>query len=570
MTVQQEYHVDLTTNGSGSAETEASPQGVYPEYVWPQQLDQYDAHPAHILQRLDAHDRYQLELKLDYELIEGQQTRYEVQTYFFVPRALGISADTYTRSEFFRDLQNHIRLKTPEFALPDLLHSAESPLRRLEQIVQADDWPDAHYADALITSFKFLRATLKSTLREHWRPFASYNGAATQHLPSINYALKLPAAIEQFLYVTTELSRRFHQLYPALAAANLHSDVLQAYGLTDESISLLIEENLLGAYELTSDRLASGQRDGLRQALRTAIQRETQHRQKHGAGSVLRRNGKNEEFLYRSSVLKKFTSSVLFLSTAVEREGVTQEHVLYALAAGISMIFATVIAFYAQRVYGNFTTPLFVALVVGYMFKDRIKELGRAFFARSLHNRLYDRRIVVKTLDGEHEIGYIREKVRFVSEQAAPPAVLKARNRQLLSDIANDGQGEQVICYAKEVVLFKDIFRKLYGESPPIRGLNDIMRYDVHQLLRKMANPPEQIHARWRRTQDGALPQGLSRQYCVGLPCAHTHPRRSDHQNPPGPRPQRHQARRATAGLTFAHSAHFFYNGVKKHVLRQR
>ncbi|MEZ4707280.1 MAG: hypothetical protein R3A44_08745 [Caldilineaceae bacterium] len=484
--MQKEYQPDSTTNGSDVAEPEVPLQGVYPEYLWPQQLDQYDAHPAHILQRLDAHDRYQLELKLDYELIEGQQTRYEVQTYFFVPRSLGISADTYTRAEFFRDLQNHIRLKTPEFTLPDLLHSAESPLHHLEQIVQAADWPNAHYADALITSFKFLRAILKSTLREHWRPFAIYSGALT----SVKDEIKLAAAIEQFLYVTTALASRFHRLYPTIAAANLHADVLQAYGLTDESISLLIEENLLGAYELASDRLTgSGQREGLRRALRMAVQRETQHRKKHGAGSVLRRSGKNEEFLYRSSVLKKFTSSVLFLSTAVEREGVTQEHVLYALAAGISMIFATVIAFYAQRVYGNFTTPLFVALVVGYMFKDRIKELGRAFFARSLHNRLYDRRIVVKTLDGEHEIGYIREKVRFVSEQAAPPAVLQARNRQLLSDIANDGQGEQVICYAKEVVLYKDIFRKLYGESLPIRGLNDIMRYDVHQLLRKMANP---------------------------------------------------------------------------------
>ena len=487
---QKEYHFDLSTNGSASAEAKSPSQGVYPEFVWPQQLERYETHPAHILQRLDAHDRYQLELKLDYELIEGRQTRYEVQTYFFVPRSLGISADTYSRSEFFRDLQNHIRLKTPEFALPDLLNSPESPLHRLEQIVQAADWPNARYADALITSFKFLRAILKSTLREHWRPFAKFDRAAEPRAASSKTEIRLSLATEQFLYVIAELSRRFRQLYPIIAAANLPDDVLRAYELTDESISLLIEENMLGAYELVSEKMVSqSQREGLRKALRIAILRETNHRRKHGAGSIMSRSGHNEEFLYRSSVLKKFTSSVLYLSTAVEREGVTQEQLLYALAAGISMIFATVIAFYAQRVYGNFTTPLFVALVVGYMFKDRIKEFGRAFFARSLHNRLYDRRIVVKTLDGEHEIGHIREKVRFMSERDTPPAVLDARNRQLLSDIANDGQGEQVICYAKEVVLYKDIFHKIYGKGLQIRGLNDIMRYDVHQLLRKMANP---------------------------------------------------------------------------------
>ena len=37
------------------------------------------------------------------------------------------------------------------------------------------------------------------------------------------------------------------------------------------------------------------------------------------------------------------------------------------------MIFATGIAFAFQQKYGNFTIPLFVALVISYMLKDRIK-----------------------------------------------------------------------------------------------------------------------------------------------------------------------------------------------------
>lgn len=488
MFARKQRHNNLIQNG---ADPTVSPQGVYSDFDWPRQGDDaYTINPAYILQRVDAHDRYQLELKLDYELIEGQKTHYEVQTYIFVPRTLGISADTYPQAEFFRDLQNRIRLKTPEFTLPDLLQSTDSPLRHMEQTIQATDWGGAERDDALIISLKFMRAVLKSTLREHWRPFSKLELPSKEPFTSIADEMRLAAAVEQFLSVTTELSSRFHHLYPLISAANVGEKVLEAYRLTDESISLLIEENSLGAYELASKNIASkSRREGLRQALRVAIQRETEHRKKHGIGSVLSPTGGNEEFLYRSSVLKKFTSSVLYLSTSVQREGATQEHLLYALAAGISMIFATVIAFYVQSIYGNFTLPLFVALVVGYMFKDRIKEFGRDFFARSLHNRLYDRRIVVKTLDGEHEIGYIREKVRFVAEQALSPTILKARNRQLLSDIANDGQGEQVICYTKEVVLFKDIFRKLYGESPPIRGLNDIMRYDVRPLLRKMSNP---------------------------------------------------------------------------------
>jgi hypothetical protein len=37
---------------------------------------------------------------------------------------------------------------------------------------------------------------------------------------------------------------------------------------------------------------------------------------------------------------------------------------------------ATLVAFYAQAVYGQFTAPVFLALVFAYMFKDRIKEFG--------------------------------------------------------------------------------------------------------------------------------------------------------------------------------------------------
>ena len=97
--------------------------------------------------------------------------------------------------------------------------------------------------------------------------------------------------------------------------------------------------------------------------------------------------------------MKKYVSSILHLSTDAQREGTGVEQFLMAIAAGISMIFATIVAFYFQRIYGNFTFPVFVALVIGYMFKDRIKEAGRALFSDKLHNFIYDRRINIKTLD---------------------------------------------------------------------------------------------------------------------------------------------------------------------------
>src|SRR5690606_5189565 len=194
----------------------------------------------------------------------------------------------------------------------------------------------------------------------------------------------------------------------------------------------------------------------------------------------------NEAFLFRSSVLKKFTSSVLYLSLAVKREGTALEHILSAVAAGLSMVFATVIAFYFQYRYGQLTFPFFVALVIGYMFKDRIKELGRHFFAQHLRNWLYDRRILIKTRDGAHTLGFLREKVTLVSEDKTPAAILAQRNRNSITALDNEGQEEHVLCYNKEVVLRTGAFKRIYTGGPQITGVTDIMRLDMRPYLRKM------------------------------------------------------------------------------------
>ncbi len=84
---------------------------------------------------------------------------------------------------------------------------------------------------------------------------------------------------------------------------------------------------------------------------------------------------------------------------------------MFSIAAGVSMIFATLIAFYAQAYYGPFTLPVFLALVIAYMFKDRIKEQGRAYSANLLSRRLFDYRTIIQTQDGKYRLGNVREKM---------------------------------------------------------------------------------------------------------------------------------------------------------------
>ena len=62
-----------------------------------------------VRQRVTIHDRYQVELKVEYQLLPSRPTRYTITTYFFIPQTLGINEITYPPGEFYRRTQNYIR-----------------------------------------------------------------------------------------------------------------------------------------------------------------------------------------------------------------------------------------------------------------------------------------------------------------------------------------------------------------------------------------------------------------------------------------------------------------------------
>jgi len=265
--------------------------------------------------------------------------------------------------------------------------------------------------------------------------------------------------------------------------------IFTAYKFTDESLSLLIEESAVEMFQIVEVYLKKGDKIDFKQKLYEQVETETKYRKSQGYHSVLKESDDNEEYAFRASVLKKYASSVLFLSTTVRREGTELEHFLFAVAAGFSMIFATIVAFYFQQKYGQLTFPVFIALVIGYMFKDRIKELGKNLFAKYLENTLYDRRTTIHTQDGKHKLGVLREKVTFVREKDIPSPILRARNRDQMTELDNEGQGENIICYTKDIVLFTHVFKEVFVDGPGITGINDIMRFDVRPYLKKMAEP---------------------------------------------------------------------------------
>jgi len=427
-----------------------------------------------IEQAVKAHDKYQVEIKLDYQLLPGTKTHYRISTYFFIPRSLGVNRHTYSKKMFYRDTQNYIRLKTPTLILRDFVENPASPLLIIEAVTATENWAKDPECNArLLDSFKFLSAMLKSAIRDHFILIQKRIAGAP---PSSKINLMIHNLVEEFLVETQRITDKYRSFYAIFNLPNVDEPIFTAYQLTDESISLLIEEHSVELFQIVGEYLKKGNKADFKHKLSRRVQAEFKHRKAHGYRSILKEGDDNEEYTYRLSVLKRHASSILFLSTSIRREGTALEQIVYAIAAGLSMIFATIVAFYFQHKFGNFTFPFFIALVVGYMFKDRIKESVRNLFSKYLLNALYDQRIVIKSLDGRHRLGILKEKVSFVREEDIPSAVLIARNRDHITELDNDGQGENIICYSKDIILFADAFKQVFMDMPEITGINDIMR----------------------------------------------------------------------------------------------
>ena len=440
--------------------------------------------PNAVLRRVAVHDRYQLELKLGYPLNPASATRYRIDTYFFAPYSLGIGASTYSRSEFYRDIQHYMRMKTPRLSLAQVLGDSISPLRRSAEILKSCAVPlDAYTQEQLRDNLRILWAILKIACQSHIAPLAHLSQP-----PPVDAAARYEEIVESLLGDFQAIEERFHSLSSQLTATGASAHLLHVYHLTDESISILFEDVLLQAHQFADHWLDMPRRSEWQARLAMRVRSGAAYRQAQGYPSVLRRQG-NDDYLLRLSALKKFPSNVLWLVTSTRREGATLEQLLFATVAGLSMVFATLVAFYAQSLYGQFTAPVFLALVIAYMFKDRLKEEGRAVSMRLLSQRLFDYRTTIHTHDGQQKIGQVREKMNHVDPRVLPPAVVAARTAGPYTELEFTGNPESVIHYSKLVELRKDAFRDLSGSGLEISAINDIMRFDVHPFLRKMDDP---------------------------------------------------------------------------------
>lgn len=167
-----------------------------------------------------------------------------------------------------------MRLRPPDFTLSELRSQPRSPLVQLQQILCEDGWEtDVRKQSRVITSLKFLRAILNNQLNRRLRRMDPNTGRTIS-----NPATHVSAEAERFLQEISDFAGYFHSIIDRWKRQKLGARIIQNYRLTDESISLLLDEGYLTAYLLV-EQYVHNEKSRLQEALTAQIEQETEYRQ---------------------------------------------------------------------------------------------------------------------------------------------------------------------------------------------------------------------------------------------------------------------------------------------------
>lgn len=432
--------------------------------------------------RVDIHDRKQFELKLEYQPEAGQRSKYLVEMFMFMPASLNVTAETYPRQHFYSDIHNYVRLKTPVMSLEDVLSSEHSPLVKLERRLEGGVVAEAD----IVYQAKLLSCIFRAALR---RLVGAVNAHCSecQESPRVE-AQPFEASIRQSHFCVGKVLTRFRAFCThARERLTLQERTLASLRLVDEYLSLTVEQFFRKSVADMEKLPRSAVYLELRKELLSEVIREEAYRKENKLRSVLSPTGDNEEYMHRIGFLKKFCMNILFLAVRREQRRQGWEEVLFAIAAGVAMAFATVVAFWAQGRFPQVSLNFFLIVVVGYMAKDRIKEGLRRIFASLASRHLFDRSTSISDPVTKHRLGTCHEKVDYGPAGPIPEDIWQLRRVDDFITVSQGELAETVLRYQKLVVLDSELLPRVLEGG--VSGVTDIIRLNVGRLLRDMDDP---------------------------------------------------------------------------------
>lgn len=376
----------------------------------------------------------QLEIQQHLSFEPGaKQIRYRIETYIFSPVSLQINGENYKATDCLRFFKNFIRLRPPSIDLEHFANGSVVSDHLSEALTELEKLPTELALERFLQVNKLFALTYKRSLR-----------------------LKTHNLYDELDLQDSEARHYVELIQKALDVYRLQAKRLREIGKTIGSECDVFCDEFMSVITLyyLQKMIVRIQRESSKNILLSLWESENRYRKEHHQESFSEQSSQEQQ-LYRWRLLTKYVSSCLFLNIKPHVGPTFLVHSLYGFAAAVSMIFATVIAFAWQGQYGALSANLFIALVIGYIFKDRIKDLLKEQLSKRFKKWIPDRRLEILR-DERYHVGDCKESFEFFDVRRLPEPVRRLRQRAQSVKGIYDWRFESILLYKKELTVKTD------------------------------------------------------------------------------------------------------------------
>ena len=424
------------------------------------------------------HDRTHLEFAVDYRIGSQKKQSFEWDAYFFVPESLRLHDQTYEKNEIYEDLQSYVRFAVPTVPFEALAGEATDRLR-------AALGPGCE-TDAALRELRLFACLVRAS-----------SGVVRRRILSLVTELpqSAPAIADASQRLVQSAARVATALCAALDTASSEDDaVREACQWIDEDVSRALEA-LLGS--LAIELRNAGVEERVVAAIASGAVEEVQTRAARGLEGVghARADEREIEHLeFRRHVLKRFTSSVLWLTLEVRAGARWALELLYAVAASVAMGFAFVLAMLngGQTMNpgaGNLWTGALL-VVLAYAAKDRIKAALQGTFSRVVQKHFPDRRWRILDRERAVRLGEVEERSAFLPFKELPAEALAVRRMTRTHVFEESARPERVLWHHKTVTVHGE---DVAAADARFTALTEIFRLNVRRWLDHTDDPNRKI-----------------------------------------------------------------------------
>ena len=456
---------------------------------------------------IKIHDQSNLESRIGYKLFFQKSTGtiipkyYDVRTFFFIPRKLGINPDSFPIKKFYDHTVAYLFFRIPKLSYKEMIgvkQEHRSPLKRIETITQslAGRYPNQKEIHRLIQEARALgcgyHQFLEKKLEQIHKDFLAL--ASSPHEESLQEAAN--NRIRDAYRKSIEIIKAFDRT-KSLVKGIAHEEVNREFQLVQDFCTIISIELVIDLIRRCQNDQSNFYKNTIAGDLEAILKLTRKLGRKRNLW--VDTNSSNDairDHLHYRSFLKRRIWSTYYLETRAKSLFSIKKQSGAMLAAALAGAWAIAAEIYVRvaMIQSNsvnaldmFNILLLITIfTLAYILKDRIKEFGRGKWANGIFRKLPDQSNIITYQDPSISstskvVGYHDEITQFIPLANVPNKV--ADHFDVGDDKHLDINDFTILDYRKRL-WFKSSTIKSYKRK--LRMVYDLTRINLTPIFKDM------------------------------------------------------------------------------------